>query len=59
MISYLSPDGHQFVNNIRSDNMWSNVKEVGKKVGTTSVSILSQIASGVVTSIIRAQLGLT
>lgn len=58
-ISYLSPEGHQFVNNIRSDNMWSSIKEVGKKVGTSSVSVLSQIASSVVTAIIRSQLGLT
>ena len=58
-ISYLSPDGHQFVNNIRSDNTLSNIKEIGKKVGTSSVSVLSQIASSVVTSIIQAQLGLT
>lgn len=58
-ISYLSPEGHQFVNNIRSDNMWSHIKEVGKKVGTSSVSVLSQISVSVVTAIIRDQLGLT
>ncbi|HJB15232.1 MAG TPA: DUF2513 domain-containing protein [Candidatus Blautia excrementipullorum] len=50
--------GHQFLNDIRSDTIWNNVKEVSKKVGSQSVSAISQIASGVITAIIKAQLGL-
>ena len=50
--------GHQFLANIRSDNIWNDVKEVSKKVGTNSVSALYQIASGVIAAIIKAQLGL-
>ncbi len=50
--------GHQFLNDIRSDTVWSNVKEVSKKVGSQSVSAISQIASGIITAIIKAQLGL-
>lgn len=50
--------GHQFLANIRSDNIWNNVKEVSKKVGSNSVSAISQIATGVITAIIKSQLGL-
>lgn len=51
--------GHQFLNDIRSDTVWNNVKEVSKKVGSHSVSAISQIATGVITAIIKAQLGLS
>lgn len=51
--------GHQFLNNIHSDTVWSNVKEISKKVGSSSVSAISQIATGVISAIIKSQLGLT
>lgn len=54
----LSPYGHQFLADIRSDTVWSNVKEVSKKVGSNSLQAISQIATGVITEIIKAQLGL-
>ena len=50
--------GHQFLANVRSVNIWNNVKEVSKKVGSNSVSAISQIASGVIMAIIKSQLGL-
>ena len=49
--------GHQFLADIRSDTVWNHVKEVGKKVGSNSVSALTQIATGVITAIIKQQLG--
>ena len=58
-ISDLTPKGHQFLADIRSDTIWNNVKEVSKKVGSNSLSSLSQIATGVITQIIKMQLGLT
>ncbi len=58
-ISYLSPVGHQFLSNIRSDSVWHNVKEVSKKVGSNSLQAISQIASAVITAIIQNQLGFT
>lgn len=51
-------NGHQFLANIRSNNIWNNVKEVSKKVGSNSLSAISQIATGVITEIIKSQLGL-
>lgn len=51
-------NGHQFLANIRSNNVWDNVKEVSKKVGSNSLSAISQIATGIITEIIKSQLGL-
>ena len=50
--------GHEFLNNIRSDSVWNNVKAVGSKVGASSISAFSQIATGVVTALIQHQLGI-
>ena len=50
--------GHQFLADVRSDNIWNDVKEVSKKVGSNSISAISQIATGVISAIIQAQLGL-
>lgn len=51
-------NGHQFLANIRSNNIWNNVKEVSKKIGSNSVSAISQIATSVITEIIKSQLGI-
>lgn len=51
--------GHQFLADIRSDNVWGKTKNVMTKIGTTSVSSISQIASGILTVIIKNELGLT
>ncbi|MTK08443.1 MAG: DUF2513 domain-containing protein [Hungatella sp.] len=54
----LTPKGHEFLANIRSDTIWNDVKEISVKVGTKSLSALSQIASGVIGALIRNQLGI-
>ena len=58
LIPDLSPVGHVFLANIRKDNVWNGVKGVAEKVGTTSLSALTQIAGNVITEIIKAQFGL-
>lgn len=55
----LSPYGHQFLADIRSDTVWSGVKNVAGKVGSTSLNALVQIASSVITALIKAEFGLT
>lgn len=55
----LSPKGHEFIANIRKDNVWGGVKTVSKKIGATSLSALTQIASNVITELIKAQFGLS
>lgn len=45
----ITPRGHEFLNNIRDDGIWKTTKEQSKKVGTTALSILSQIATTIIT----------
>lgn len=50
--------GHQFLEEIRSDNVWNKTKETAKSVGSFSISTLSTIATEVITSLIQKNLGL-
>lgn len=58
LIKYLLPEGHQFLANIREDTNWNKTKEIAKTAGSNSLDALKQIATGVISSIIKAQLGL-
>lgn len=53
----LSPKGHEFLNNIRSDENWNRTKNLASKVGSHSLSALQQIASGVISATINHYLG--
>lgn len=52
IISDLSPKGHEFLENIRSDSNWNKTKEIASNIGSFSINNLSQIAIGVVTQLI-------
>ena len=58
IIPDLSPKGHEFLENIRSDNMWNNTKAVANKVGSYSLNSLTAIATAVLTQVINNQLGI-
>lgn len=49
-------DGYQFIESIRPETVWHKVKSVGKSVGSFSISTITQIATGVLTSLITDQL---
>lgn len=49
----LSPNGHEFLANIRSDDNWTKTKEVASKVGSSSLDMLTKIAVSVVSSLIN------
>lgn len=51
----LSPKGHEFLANIRSDNVWSKTKNVANKIGSYSIDTLAKIATGVITELIKRQ----
>lgn len=51
--------GHQFISEIREDKIWSGVKSIAGKIGATSLNAFTQIASSVVTELIKDQFGLT
>jgi len=54
-ISDLTPMGHEFLSNIRADNVWTNTKEIANKVGSKSLDSLIQISSSVITKMINSQ----
>lgn len=58
-ISDLSPSGHEYLANIRSDNIWNKTKKVAGEIGATSLSSMVQISSQIITTIIKSQFGLT
>lgn len=57
-VSDLTPYGHEFLANIRDDNIWKGTKEVTKKVGCKSLDALTQISSNIISQIIKSQFGL-
>ena len=58
-IGDLSPNGHKFLANIRKDTIWNNTKSIASQIGSKSLDALVQIASNVITELIKAQFGLT
>ena len=57
-IADLSPKGHDFIENIRDNKVWSGVKNIATKIGSKSLNSVIQIATNVITQLIRAQFGI-
>lgn len=57
-VQSLTYAGHAFLDNIKSDTVFDNAKAVASKIGSVSINGLSQIATGVVSALIKSQLGL-
>ena len=55
-IKDLTPEGHAFLENIRSDTVYEKVKKICKKLGIESLSGIADISKAVVTEIIKAYL---
>lgn len=58
VIPDLTPKGHDFLENIRDNQVWAGVKSISTKVGSKSLDAITQIASNVITQLIKAQFGL-
>ena len=54
----LTPKGHEFLANIREPKIWNGIKMVSAKIGSASLDALTQIASNVVTELIKTQFGI-
>lgn len=52
MVNDLTPYGHKFLAEIREENNWTNIKKIANKIGCTSLSVLSEIASDYISSLI-------
>ncbi len=57
-INDLSPIGHEFISEIRNNTNWNKVKSISKEVGSETLTSIKSIAEGVISSAIKASLGL-
>lgn len=57
-IDGISWEGHEFLKNIRDDNVWKNVKSKIGNLTKISLSVLSEIAVGCATEYYKKQTGL-
>ncbi len=57
-ISDIEYEGHEFLQAIKSDTVWNDVKRVAKKIGSISLPIISSIASSVLSKLITKTMGL-
>ena len=55
-ITDLTPEGHQFLADIRSNTIFNKTKEIGIKLGVESLHGIARIAEGVVTETIKTYL---
>lgn len=49
-------DGYQFIETIRPESTWKKVKSVCGKIGSFSTNVIVQVASNVLTELIREQM---
>lgn len=54
----LSPKAHEFLANTRDKNNWEKTKSIAAKIGSVSLTVLSSIASSVITKAITMQFGI-
>lgn len=52
IVGDLSPKGHEFLANIRSNSFWGRVKDIATKIGTPALGSLIQIAENLATDLI-------
>ena len=44
----ITPDGRNFLNNVRDDKVWAETKKTAAKVGGVAINVLSEIAASVI-----------
>lgn len=54
IVNRITYDGYQIIESIRPQTVWKKVKSVGRNVGSFSISVISQIASGVLTPMVNS-----
>ena len=54
--SSLTYDGHQFLDNVRNNNIWNKTKSIAKELGCSSLRSLASIAGKVAFEVIQSQL---
>lgn len=54
LVSRITYSGYQLIESIRPKPVWEKVLSVGKKVGSFSINVISQISSGVLVPVVNA-----
>lgn len=57
-INSITWDGHQFLDNIRDNEVWKHTKGILSKFSSVSIGIINNVASQVISNIIKSQMGL-
>ena len=58
-IKCITYKGHEFISNTVNPDVWKKTTNIAKKVGTASISILSQIAVNVISELINQKVSKT
>jgi len=56
-VTSMTWSGHQFLDNIRDDSVWKSTKKVLSKFSSVSLSLMGNVASQVITSLVQNQIG--
>lgn len=56
IINSITWNGHQFLDNVRSNTVWNKTKDVAVKLGSVSITFLSNIATQVIADIISGKI---
>lgn len=57
-IKSITWSGHQFLDNIRDDNVWKNTKGILSKFSSVSIGVISNVASQIISNMIKSQMRL-
>lgn len=57
-IESITWEGHKFLDTIRDDVVWDNSKKIVSKFSSVSITMISDIASNVISQIISKQMGI-
>lgn len=57
-ISAITWSGHQFLDNIRDDNVWNDTKRILSKFSSISLNMVSMVASEIITAMVKRELNL-
>lgn len=56
-VSSLTWEGHLFLDTIRDNRVWRETKSIASRFSSVSISMLSNVASGIMNELIKKQLG--
>lgn len=57
-INSITWSGHQFLDNIRDNKVWENTKGILSKFSSVSIGVISNVASQVISNMVKSQMGL-